>query len=214
MSYNQENLSLFPTLVSAFDLTGHSEISTCLDIIEKSETGDHALILGGKSSFIKGDEEFLFKPELTKLRADIQNCIDLYCKTAGLEESILGTSWFNVMEEGGQVDKHRHEGSVVSGAFYPHVTEDSCPLIFESPLRPLRMNDVFEQQNPYSSYFASCKPRSGLLLIFPSWLEHRTDPNTSSKRITVSFNTMRKKLIPLIAAKMHHYGNFPVDKEE
>ena len=156
----------------------------------------------------------MFNPELTKLRADIQNCIDLYCKSAGLEESILGTSWFNIMGKGGQVDKHRHEGSVISGAFYPYVDEDSCPLIFESPLRPLRMNDVFETQNPYSSYFASCKPRTGLLLIFPSWLEHRTDPNTSSKRITVSFNSMRKKLIPLVAAKMHHYGNFPVDKQE
>lgn len=211
--YNQENLSLFPTLVSAFDLNGHIEIEKCLEIINKYETGDHALILKGKSSFINGDEEFLFNPELKKLRADIQNCIDLYCRDAGLEESILGTSWFNVLGKDGQVDKHRHEGSVVSGAFYPYVDEDSCPLIFESPLRPLRMNDVFENQNPYSSYFASCKPRSGLLLIFPSWLEHRTDPNPSEKRITVSFNTMRKKLIPLVAAKMHHYGHLPVDKE-
>ena len=214
MSYNQEDLALFPTLVSAFDLSGHSQIQTCLDIIEKAETGEHALIIGGKSSFINGDEEFLFNSELTKLRTDIQNCIDSYAETAGLEQTILGTSWFNVMEEGGQVDKHRHEGSVVSGAFYPHVEDDSCPLIFESPLRPLRMNDVFDAQNSFSSYFASCKPRTGLLLIFPSWLEHKTDPNTSSKRITVSFNTMRKNLIPLIAAKMHHYGNFPVDKDD
>ena len=92
MSYNQEDLALFPTLVSAFDLSGHSQIQTCLDIIEKAETGDHALILGGKSSFIKGDEEFLFNSELTKLRTDIQNCIDSYAKTAGLEPTILGTS--------------------------------------------------------------------------------------------------------------------------
>ena len=212
--YNQENLSLFPTLVSAFDLSEHSEIKKCLELIENYEIGDHALIMKGKSSFIKGDEEFLFNENLKKLRTDIQNCIDLYCKTAGLEESILGTSWFNVLGKDGQVDKHRHEGSVVSGAFYPYVDENSCPLIFESPLRPLRMNDVFEHQNPYSSYFASCRPRTGLLLIFPSWLEHRTDPNPSEKRITVSFNTMRKKLIPLVAAKMHHYGHLPVDKED
>ena len=212
--YNQEDLALFPTLVSAFDLSEHCDIPKALEIIEKAETGDHALILGGKSSFQKGDEEFLFNSELAKLRTDIQNCIDLYCKSAGLEESILGTSWFNIMGKGGHVDKHRHEGSVVSGAFYPYVDEDSCPLIFESPLRPLRMNDVFEQQNPFSSYFASCKPRTGLLLVFPSWLEHRTDPNQTDKRITISFNTMRKKLIPLVAAKMHHYGHLPVDSSK
>ena len=40
--YNQEDLNLFPTLVSAFDLAGHTEIEKCNEIIESAETGDHA----------------------------------------------------------------------------------------------------------------------------------------------------------------------------
>ena len=204
----KENFAIFPTLVSAFDLKGHSQEQTCIDIIEQhNNLTDHALIKGGKSSFVVGDEQFLFDKRLEKLRWDIQGCIDSYCDDAGLEPSLLSTSWFNVMGEGSNVERHRHEGSVVSGAYYPLVEDESCPLIFESPLRQVRMCDVF------SSYYVSMKPKNGLLLIFPSWLEHRTDPNASGKRITVSFNTIRKNLVPHIIAQQKHYGKFPVDNQ-
>ena len=111
----KENFAIFPTLVSAFDLKGHSQEQTCIDIIEQhNNLTDHALIKGGKSSFVVGDEQFLFDKRLEKLRWDIQGCIDSYCDDAGLEPSLLSTSWFNVMGEGSNVERHRHEGSVVS----------------------------------------------------------------------------------------------------
>jgi hypothetical protein len=34
------------------------------------------------------------------------------------------------------------------------------------------------------------QPRPGLLVLFPSWLEHYTDPNQSDdERVCISFNT-------------------------
>ena len=84
----KENFAIFPTLVSAFDLKGHSQEQTCIDIIEQhNNLTDHALIKGGKSSFVVGDEQFLFDKRLEKLRWDIQGCIDSYCDDAGLEPS-------------------------------------------------------------------------------------------------------------------------------
>ena len=38
------------------------------------------------------------------------------------------------------------------------------------------------------------KPEVGTLIMFPSWLSHYTKPNQSNKRITVSFNTIRKEV--------------------
>ena len=32
--------------------------------------------------------------------------------------------------------------------------------------------------------------KTGRLLLFPSWLEHYTNPNQTDERITISFNTM------------------------
>ena len=36
---------------------------------------------------------------------------------------------------------------------------------------------------------------SGSLVIFPSWLDHHTEENETDKRITVSFNTVRKSVV-------------------
>ena len=48
----KENFAIFPTLVSAFDFSGHSQEQVCLDIINDYDNmTDHALIKGGKSSF-------------------------------------------------------------------------------------------------------------------------------------------------------------------
>ena len=64
----KENFAIFPTLVSAFDFKGHSQEQTCIDIINGYENmTDHALIKGGKSSFVVGDEQFLFDKRLDKL---------------------------------------------------------------------------------------------------------------------------------------------------
>ena len=32
--------------------------------------------------------------------------------------------------------------------------------------------------------------KEGSLILFPSWLEHYTDENTTDNRVTVSFNTI------------------------
>jgi ectoine hydroxylase-related dioxygenase (phytanoyl-CoA dioxygenase family) len=36
---------------------------------------------------------------------------------------------------------------------------------------------------------------SGSLVIFPSWLDHHTLENKTDKRVTVSFNTVRKSVV-------------------
>ena len=49
----KENFAIFPTLVSAFDFSGHSQEQVCLDIINDYDNmTDHALIKGAKSSFV------------------------------------------------------------------------------------------------------------------------------------------------------------------
>ena len=45
------------------------------------------------------------------------------------------------------VKRHRHERSVVSGAFYIDISEDITPLMFKSPLFPYKMIDAYESKN-------------------------------------------------------------------
>ena len=170
--------------IDNFNLSKYNE--DCLKAIDKSEVGEYHLVSGAKSSY-KVSNEFLFKEELKPLMIKIQQCINQYIGGhEKLEASVISSSWFNILGKGMSVANHRHveswndrEGSVVSGAYYPYVDSDSTPLIFT-------FLDGKTVKMPCSS---------GSLVIFPSWLDHHTEENETDKRITVSFNTVRKSVV-------------------
>ena len=171
---------MISNFLKVVDLSKHNQV--CLNVIRESEVGNYSFIKGDSS--YDTNKQFLFNPKLKDLMIDIQlNIID-YVKSYEIHESLMSSSWFNILYKGGVVEKHQHaeswndeKGSMISGAYYPYVDENSCPLIFEN-----------EDEN-YESI-----PTSGMMVMFPSWLSHYTKPNQSSKRITVSFNTIRKDI--------------------
>ncbi len=57
--------------------------------------------------------------------------------------------------------------------------EGSSPLVFTYP------------EGKIKKFY----PSSGSLLLFPSWLDHHVEENKTNKRITVSFNTVRKSVV-------------------
>ena len=187
-----QNFDIFPTLISSFDLKGHDCEQTVIDMMGNLEkTSDHALVHGGQSSYITGDEMFLSDKRLVNLWKTIQSCCDTYTEEAGIDYSLISTSWFNRLEKNGSVDAHRHERSVISGAYYPKCENGSAPLKFESPLQSYAMNMNFIKQTRFSTYTEVFMPSDGLLILFPSWLKHSVPPNQSNNRYTLSFNTIR-----------------------
>jgi uncharacterized protein (TIGR02466 family) len=186
------NFNAFPTLISSFDLKGHECEQTVIDMIETYEKiGDHNLVHEGQSSYITGYETFLSDKRLVSLWKTIQSCCDEYCEETGIDYTLISTSWFNLLEKYGSVDGHRHEKSVLSGAYYPKCENGSSPLMFESPLQHYAMNMTFIKQTRFNTYSEGLVPVDGLLILFPSWLRHAVPPNQSGKRYTVSFNTVR-----------------------
>jgi uncharacterized protein (TIGR02466 family) len=135
---------------------------------------------------------FLNDIRLIDLWKTIQECCDIYCQECGIDYTLLSTSWFNTLYKGGSVNAHRHERSVISGAYYPKCDDESAPLIFESPLQPYQMNMNNINQTQYNQYFLDFNPAPGLLVLFPSWLRHSVPPNGADKRYTISFNTIRR----------------------
>ena len=193
MHYQPRHYPAFPTLISSFDLSGHPTEKTVMEMIDTWErTGDHALVHEGQSSYITGDEMFLNDIRLIDLWKTIQECCDIYCQECGIDYTLLSTSWFNTLYKGGSVNAHRHERSVISGAYYPKCDDASAPLIFESPLQPYQMNMNNINQTQYNQYFLDFNPAPGLLVLFPSWLRHRVRPNGADKRYTISFNSIRR----------------------
>ena len=192
MRVEPKHFAAFPTLVSSWDIIGHPCESVAVQMINESkDVAQHRLVKGGVSSYITGDEQFLSDERLRDLWKTIQSCCDEYCEEAGIDYTLISTSWFNTMSEGNSVTAHRHERSVISGAYYPYCDEESAPLVLESPLQPLRMNDCIIKPTYYNRYDLDIPTRTGLLVIFPSWLRHYVEPNPGKKRYVISFNTIR-----------------------
>ena len=194
-----KHFATFPTLISTWDLKGHPCEEVAIDMIENwQDIGEHRLVKGGHSSYITGNEQFLSDKRLVDLWKTIQSCCDTYTEEAGIDYTLISTSWFNTMSEGNSVEAHRHERSVISGAYYPYADEGSSPLMLESPIQQLRMIDCIIKDTYYSKYNLDIQARTGLLVLFPSWIKHYVEPKPvlrlyrePKKRYVISFNTIR-----------------------
>jgi len=103
----------------------------------------------------------------------------------------LDSLWANLLRGGGQHSGHIHPHSSISGTLYVEVPAGSGAIRFEDPRLPLMMaapqraQDAPEELQP----FVRIAPRSGLLLLWESWLRHEVLPgNGTGERLSISFN--------------------------
>lgn len=99
--------------------------------------------------------------------------------------------WFNIYSKNQNVEEHFHPNSVISGVYYLKCPKNCGDIIF--------LDQLYSFKN-YCKNLSSLKtfiypqkfrlsPKNGMLILFPSWLNHKTDPNLSDEdRIVFSFN--------------------------
>ena len=101
-------------------------------------------------------------------------------------------AWANIQDQIGYNEPHVHPFSLLSAVYYLKISNKSGSICFKDP-RPGLQNHIFASSsnppppNNYSSI--KIKPKEGLLLIFPSWLEHFTEVNyDTTERISIAMN--------------------------
>lgn len=108
--------------------------------------------------------------------------------------SFYGGCWANVLRHGGYNRIHNHPGAVWSGCYYVSVGE---------PVAEPPYNGWIEFQDPRPGNLHGGKervePEEGLLLMFPSWLNHFVNPFMGQgERISIAFN-LDAEVIPRAA---------------
>ena len=103
----------------------------------------------------------------------------------------LDSLWVNLLKAGGHHSGHIHPHSIVSGTFYIEVPKGSGSIRFEDPrlglmmAAPARSADAPEDIRS----FVTVEPRTGLLLLWESWLRHEVLPGRGrGERLSISFN--------------------------
>ena len=148
----------------------------------------------------KSADDMVLDPRLQEFYKYVINEARLYMNAMNTDSSKykfnFPFSFFAKVGAGSQHELHSHPGSVVSGVFYIRATENSPPIIFKDPrsyYKYIHYTTIFEDERDPKNYSLFpeyvVKPKSGMLLLFPSWLEHEVPlSNSEDERMTLVFN--------------------------
>ncbi len=107
-------------------------------------------------------------------------------------EFFISNIWTNVNQTNASNRPHVHPESVIAGVYYVKFPENGGMITFKNPAINLQYHldsDQLENYNEWAVPNWHVLPETGLLLLFPSWLEHYVDPNISNEdRISIAFN--------------------------
>jgi len=111
------------------------------------------------------------------------------------QEVTLSNMWAIINKKGAMNQKHHHSNSDLSAAYYVTAKDGCGDIIFYDP-RPGKVykHPLSNKLNLLNANNNGVKPEPGMLILFPSYLEHSVNPNTSNhERIVISFNISLEK---------------------
>ena len=129
--------------------------------------------------------------ELEPLSVEISE----FCKSInlGINEIVIPQMWINVNKKNDWNAIHSHGQYNISGTYYVKVPKDSGQIVFRDP-RPAAITNNFMVNRFDKGEFRKVKPIEGLLILFPSYLEHFVEPsNADEDRISISFDVVVTK---------------------
>jgi len=140
----------------------------------------------------------LRSPELSEFFQILLKDFNYYFEQLGgdinTKEVMITNCWFNINEKNSFNWPHVHDG-FASGVYYIEADKDTGDLIFTHPSALIDLqwpSNWFNKNSHYSCTTPTWKmpPESSRFYIFPSWLTHSVDMNTTDKtRISVALNT-------------------------
>ena len=134
-------------------------------------------------------------------RADFQDlvaCIDdgvapiLRFLRIGDERYEITGCWATVLAHGAAHKLHSHPNNYLSGVYYVRTRPGADTINFHDPRRQTSViRPPVVELTAENTDQVVIRVRDGTLLMFPSYLEHSVDANTSGEeRVSVSFNVM------------------------
>ncbi len=102
----------------------------------------------------------------------------------------IPSMWAIINKDGANNARHHHGNSDVSAAYYIRAPKNCGEIVFYDPRpAPVFSHPLCNKPNLLNAMVNSVNPVEGLLVMFPSYLDHSVNANmTSDERIVISFN--------------------------
>lgn len=128
--------------------------------------------------------------EILKVIKGVYGAAQHASKVYGYGENIVfNTCWININSPGNFNEQHRHPSTHLSAVYYIKAEKNSGNISF---IRDGRLEDYFpssKNPNPHNVPRINLEALTNRFYIFPSYLDHKVDPNFSSEeRISMAFN--------------------------
>lgn len=99
-------------------------------------------------------------------------------------------AWANIHDPGAYNTAHMHQNVLLSGSFYLEVPEGSGALVLRDP-RPGAVLSPFRGAGANNSCNVNIRPKAGILVIFPNWLEHAVETHEGeTPRVCIAMNAL------------------------
>lgn len=179
-----EVLNLFPTEIFVFKNNFDNAA-----LIDRLKHLDNTVIK--KTTTVSILYDLRNHPDFAELFAWFHDCLEqirVKC-TYDCDAFNITNSWFNVAVEGHSMyqNYHRHSMSFFSAVYY---LTDGSPTVFEDPVIHRTQAQLEVLRTEFTPEYNSTA-EAGKLVIFPSWMYHRSLPHMSSNdRYIISFNSL------------------------
>jgi uncharacterized protein (TIGR02466 family) len=179
-----------------------------LSSIDNSELMNYAYSLKSESNgVVKSNVNGWQSDILTKPNLQITKLVDIInSRLYGLRDEYgirdefnfqINNLWININAKLSFNRPHVHPESAISGVYYVSVPKNSGNIVFNHPSRTQQYHirpDAIKITNDINSSTWHITPDPGLLIVFPSWLEHYVEPNNNEDdRISIAFNAHIEK---------------------
>ena len=147
---------------------------------------------GSYTSFFN-NEDIIGLPQLDILRNFIKETVQDMHQSVGLAGELKFTnSWFSINRKHSYHETHNHCPDIWSGVYYLQADPNDATISFIN-------NNLVNSGWPYAAFKVTntdhvtsqvnCPVSTGLLLVFPSYLQHKVNQQeVDSERITIAFN--------------------------
>ena len=138
------------------------------------------------------------------LREEVNNTVINYLRAIGIDYPVNWTitGWPNINRFGDYHDTHNHPWSYLSGTYYIKMPKIHEILQTRKDVRPGQITFYDSRQgtnmtaiknDPYVDPEFTVLPEPGMILLWPSFVNHFVHPNLSKEtRISISFNIVLK----------------------
>lgn len=184
--------TLFPVPIYTTEITNPIIQQKFEGVYEKLK-GEGAFVYnGGWNSHKLNDIEFrgniIDDYDLSEFRQEVLNHLSLYLKHLnydGDNTCYFVSSWMTQSTNRDYFHAHTHGYHDISGAYYVKTNGDDGDFYFDNPVPGVGTNYACKGLQSRMSI----KPKVGLLMLFPSFLQHGVFTNTTDNdRVSVSFN--------------------------